>query len=142
MSATRKEREEFVSLIAQHAGEFVQFIGANNRPVPYCTVFQFARRLMRYGATYIRIQEDACNAPHARYGQDEYNARMQRLWEARLARNEKKEARIEQRLKELCAAFGCAPVFSGDPRGATIKISVPDGFTNDWGKEGICVPTS
>ncbi len=35
---------------------------------------------------------------------------------------------------------GYSPVFSGDPRGCTLKIKVPSGYTNDWGKEGLCVP--
>lgn len=30
---------------------------------------------------------------------------------------------------------------SGDPRGCTVKLTVPSGRTNDWGREGICVPT-
>lgn len=37
---------------------------------------------------------------------------------------------------------GCVPVFSGDPRGATVKLQVPSGATGDWGQVGICVPTS
>lgn len=31
-------------------------------------------------------------------------------------------------------------VFSQDPRGATVKLIFEDGHTNDWGKEGYCVP--
>jgi hypothetical protein len=27
-------------------------------------------------------------------------------------------------------------------RGNTIKVVMPDGYTNDWGREGLCVPTS
>jgi hypothetical protein len=30
--------------------------------------------------------------------------------------------------------------FSGDPRGATVKLKMPDGRYDDWGQEGICVP--
>ena len=127
-----KERELFVSLIAQHAG-----------PSPAdMHVFAFARRLLYYGATYGRIQEMACNAPEQLYGQDEFNKRAIECWNEQLAKNERKEKRIEQDVTELCARFGCKPIFQGDPRGNTIKIQCPDGFTNDWGKEGICVPTS
>lgn len=32
------------------------------------------------------------------------------------------------------------PVFSGDPRGACVKIRVPSGKTDDWGQTGMCVP--
>jgi hypothetical protein len=38
-----------------------------------------------------------------------------------------------------CNATGV--VFSGDPRGVTVKLTFADGFTNDYAKEGYCVPT-
>lgn len=42
----------------------------------------------------------------------------------------------------LADKVGAASVlFSGDPRGATVKLTFKDGFTNDFGKEGYCVPT-
>lgn len=47
-------------------------------------------------------------------------------------------ARINQCAKRLGAT---GVLFSGDPRGATVKLTFADGFTNDWGKEGYCVPT-
>ena len=47
--------------------------------------------------------------------------------------------RIEQTAKRLGAK---GVVFSGDPRGCTVKLVFADGFTNDFGKEGYCVPTS
>jgi len=39
-----------------------------------------------------------------------------------------------------CASFGALAILGGDPRGCVVKIKVPDGFTNDFGNEGICVP--
>ena len=36
---------------------------------------------------------------------------------------------------------GFKAIHSGDPRGAVVKIKVPSGRTNDWGAQGICVPT-
>lgn len=33
------------------------------------------------------------------------------------------------------------PIFNGDPRGACTKLRVPSGRTDDWGGEGVCVPT-
>jgi hypothetical protein len=32
-------------------------------------------------------------------------------------------------------------LFSNDPRGCTVKIVFVDGYTNDFNKEGYCVPT-
>jgi hypothetical protein len=37
---------------------------------------------------------------------------------------------------------GIEPVFSGDPRGATVKLRVPSGKCDDWGQTGLCIPTS
>jgi hypothetical protein len=41
---------------------------------------------------------------------------------------------------ERAGAMGV--IFSGDPRGCTVKLTFEDGFTNDLGHEGYCVPTS
>ncbi len=127
---SQKERSEFIHLLMKHT------------TAPEGEVQRAATRLLRYGATYGRIQEFDCGAPDARYGQDEYNRRMQELWEQEQERLHRKEERITGKIETLCASIGCKPLFSGDPRGNTIKIKVPDGFTNDWGHEGICVPTS
>ncbi len=130
--ATEKDRENFISKLYQHAG----------RDLGITETRHIAKIIMHNGATYSRIQEHACNAPDARYGQDEYNARMQRMWERKSARLEAKEKRIEERVTKLCALLNCKPVFNGDPRGATIKIAFPDGYADDWGREGLCVPTA
>lgn len=44
-------------------------------------------------------------------------------------------------IRNVCAATGCEAIFSGDPRGACVKLKVPSGRTDDWAKTGICVPT-
>lgn len=53
-------------------------------------------------------------------------------------REQQAKARIVRRLAGYAKVV---PVFSGDPRGACVKLKVPSGRTNDWGQEGICVPT-
>lgn len=50
------------------------------------------------------------------------------------------DARCERLIRETCAEIGCGAIFSGDPRGCTVKLTVPSGRTNDWGAEGVCVP--
>jgi hypothetical protein len=47
---------------------------------------------------------------------------------------------VERRVKAWLTRTPFVPVFSGDPRGAVLKIKVPSGRTDDWGQEGICVP--
>jgi hypothetical protein len=71
----------------------------------------------------------------------------------RIARTSaRSEAAIEKACAAVNAGIGCnceagskpctfIPHFNGDPRGAVVKLSVPSGRTDDWGREGICVPT-
>jgi len=77
--------------------------------------------LLRKAATYQRLQEKACER-------------------ALTAKECQQEGRVEQATKYLLQGYKAKPIFSGDPRGCTLKISVPSGKTNDWGREGICVP--
>lgn len=54
----------------------------------------------------------------------------------------KREERADARILERAIRLGLAePVLQGDPRGACVKLVLPSGKTNDWGREGICVPT-
>lgn len=50
------------------------------------------------------------------------------------------DAACEHKIAVLCKEIGCEPVFSGDPRGVTVKLKVPSGRTNDFGGDGVCVP--
>jgi len=106
-TTTTKDKLEFAFAMARHSTASLPQI----------------QRLMRYAATYGRLQEQDCNVG---------------LTEAERA----KEQRIECQIQLLCREFKAIPKFSGDPRGNTVKICVPDGYTNDWGSVGICVPTS
>ena len=53
---------------------------------------------------------------------------------------EKSNERRRTLLKTLLASLGCGAIISQDPRGCCLKLTVPSGFTNDWGREGVCVP--
>lgn len=138
--ASHSEREKFVALIQQHAG---------GDPTQR---YSFAQRLMRYGATYGRLCEDECNGPdydavnRMRFfnaaDRNKALSTISKNWQDYLDTLPAKESKIEDAVSNLCKLYGCKAVFSGDPRGNTIKITVPDGYTNDWGREGIGVPTS
>lgn len=78
-------------------------------------------RIMRYAATCQRLAETACN-------------RELSVQEIR------KDENCMAEIIAILAPQDCAANFQGDPRGCVVKITVPDGYTNDWGKEGICVP--
>ena len=79
------------------------------------------KRIMRYASTMQRLAETACN---------------RELTTREILRDEAMMARII----EICAPLDIEPCFSGDPRGCGVKLAVPDGYTNDMGQEGICVP--
>jgi len=132
--ATQKNRLEFIRLMILHTPDTLAFGKAR----------QAASRLLRYGATYGRIQELWCSGPQLCNGLtlEQYRQIDERYNTVTVPFYERKEARIEKAIRLLCAGIGCEPIFGGDPRGATIKIKMPDGFTNDWGHEGVCVPTS
>lgn len=80
-------------------------------------------RLMKLARRHGRLMEQECNTGRV---------------SARTVDN------LRNKLIALCAEIDpkCQPVCSGDPRGATVKIQVPSGRTNDWGGTGICVPGS
>jgi hypothetical protein len=75
--------------------------------------------LMRLSRRHARLQERACNETVP----------------------EGHDARCEAGIRKLCAQLpGCAPIFSGDPRGCTVKLRLPSGRTDDFGGTGVCVP--
>ena len=82
-------------------------------------------RLLRFGTTLNRLAVKQCNEP----------------W---TERDERKRDHIKAHLLACVGIWEGVTgfVFSNDPRGACLKVKVADGFTNDWGREGICVPTS
>src|SRR6266581_8123789 len=137
--ASQKMRWEFVHTLLEHLPAQI-----NGREWSWFHDGQpFAKRLMRYGATLGRIAEMDCNGPSMPNDltPEQYN-KIQARWGRYMEKMHAKESRIERKVTELCAEFECKPVFQGDPRGNVLKIQTPDGYTNDWGREGICVPTS
>ena len=78
-------------------------------------------RLVRAAGRLHRISEDCCN-----YGREEDDQRFERAC---------------NRVSKLLAPYGIKAIFSGDPRGASIKLVLPaTKRTNGWDGEGWCVP--
>lgn len=115
---------------------------------------------MRYAGTLQRLAEDDCNIATDDAGLAKRNQKRNRIEDrvcqlckditlAPLREGESLLCSAHEAMNcSLCTKFGlvidpkqCLPVFSGDPRGAVLKIRVPDGYTNDFGGEGICVPS-
>jgi hypothetical protein len=107
---------------------------------------RLAQLLCRHGKTYHRVQEAICNGPALTPWAETHlqQERLNELYARHEAWCEKRERQLETRLRAIVASLGrrFGVIFSGDPRGATVKITVPSGRTNDWAREGICVPTA
>lgn len=87
-----------------------------------------AAYLIRLAKRHHDMCEDACNEPGMQiYDEDDNKA----------ARVEELEVAILKAGHDIHAR---GILFDYDPRGCTVKIVCPNGFTNDWGKEGVCVP--
>lgn len=82
--------------------------------VPY----DIASIVRHNAATYARIQE--------RWACEEMSDKTTAALEA-------KEQRIEQRITSLLKPYGITVTFGGDPRGYTVKLSLPSGKYNSWG---------
>ena len=111
-----KEKMEFAYLMAKHSNATLSQI----------------ERLLRYGRTLGNLAEAHCNGD-CPYNPHDYDG---------TGNDCPKQIRIRTKVFELCKEIGVKAYYQSDPRGATLKIQVPDGYTNDMGRDGICVPTS
>jgi hypothetical protein len=87
-----------------------------------------AAYLIRLATRHARFMEDEYNIPNADNFDEDGNP-TRRL------------ANLRTRTKEAAAYCNCGVIFSGDPRGATVKLILPNEATNSMGGEGWCVPT-
>ncbi|KKN16588.1 hypothetical protein LCGC14_0974280 [marine sediment metagenome] len=85
-----------------------------------------AGHLIRMATRHHRLMEDYCN------GIEVYDDDGEPLPQLAILRQ-----KITKAAKECL----CDVLFSGDPRGCTVKLVLPNGETNDFGKEGWCIPT-
>jgi hypothetical protein len=146
----QKEREEFIATMTAEG-------------VPLDTV----RRVLRDAATIQRLAEAECNGdypcdngerrvwPCARCGMGYVESSLRRavcdcgIGSAKGLHSILCErdalicpsCRAQDRIFKALEPFHVAPIFSGDPRGACVKLKVLSGKTDDWGRDGICVPT-
>ena len=87
------------------------------------SVASIADRLIGLAKRHQTLCEAVCNYMKL----DEFEHKVYRL-----------EERISRETQKIGPGF--ANRFQHDPRGATVKLTVPSGFTNDWGQEGVVVP--
>lgn len=111
MSKQQSARDEFLTLMTQEYHAKCAIV-----------LLETLRDILRLAKTHARLQMLACNE-QVPDGHDE------------------KCEKCEERIRKACARLpGCVPIFSSDPRGATVNLRLPSGRTNDWGNTGICVP--
>ena len=55
-------------------------------------------------------------------------------------RHEAIKAKLDGLADGLFLTAGWGYSVGGDPRGCVLKLTVPSGYTNDFGREGVCVP--
>jgi hypothetical protein len=87
---------------------------------------QDATSILRAATTLERIATAQCNRDLTR-------------------REERQDAAAERRVERICEKYpGVTPDFSGDPRGYTLKLHLPNGQYNTWGGApvGYGVPSS
>lgn len=101
-----------------------EFVATMSKELPekWCPqhVANWCHKMFRLATTHHRLAETGCNRELSPQETDE---------------------RTESRIIDLCQEAGFSPIFSGDPRGVTVKLTVPSGRTNDFGQAGICVRT-
>lgn len=138
----QKDREEFVAIMAAEG------VGLD-----------LARYLMRQATTLHRLAEASCNGdghdhpegPRHWVKPDGSGTWCAVVLEPGIRRTGRRPfvtcpdclsaEREADVVRVLQAAGGkLEPVFRGDPRGAVLKLKVPSGRTNDWGRTGVCVP--
>ena len=124
-----REREAFIARIVSE----VSNNPGDTRPYDERPGFgqraDLARAILRDATTHHRNAERECSED------------MSEREAARVAKqSEACERRIAARLAELGPGFVVAE-FTGDPRGATVKIRVPSGYGDSWGdRTMLCVP--
>lgn len=108
----------------QEAREQFAATMARELPPRWCAeaVVRWCAKTRAMAATHQRLMLEYCND-----GLDE--------------RQKHQVDRVRERLARHCEPANVRPVFSGDPRGCTVKLQVPSGRTQDWGEVGVLVPT-
>lgn len=138
--------------------EFLQIMTLENIPL------SVSKYLLRYATTLQRLAELSCSSQRANhdqvrcpeasrvvtirvnYGEETCLCRDAGTYDAvtnthgRIPRIDRKAWQTERTVLSMCIRYGLVPKFGGDPRGNVLMIKVPSGWTNDWSREGICVP--
>lgn len=131
-----RERDEFMIILSKELPEMaIHHLG------------DLGRALMMHRAKLHRLAEAECNGAypyHGGYRETMIECGACGTWNAFASVSRKgnvcRECRSRAAVVELLKGTGITPIFGGDPRGCVLKLKMPSGYTNDWGREGVCVP--
>jgi hypothetical protein len=104
-----------------------------------------ARLLLRHSNTLQRLAVAQCNGDWPADNGERKTVECEgcgSCWHPSVMKGTPKrcpDCRTTARVKAILPE-GFTAIMNGDPRGAVLKIAVPSGNTDDWGREGICVP--
>ena len=117
MTLTRlREYTEFVSLLVRELQEEVSAGRVDAGDIP-----RYAMTLCNLATRIQRLNESACNRG--------------------LTDREERQADIlRDRVAQVCRDLAIDCIINSDPRGATIRLKLPSGITNDFIGSGYCVP--
>lgn len=134
--ATRKEREEFLSVL-QDELVWPGVRKGKSSALGRAEVLEAGRLLLRHARTHGNLAVEECNGPP-----DWLLRNGQKGIDERAAHIAKRQERCEKRIREICADLGLRVELGGDPRGFTVKIHFPSGKYNTWGgrESGYGVP--
>jgi hypothetical protein len=146
----QKDRDEFIGVIMAELPDHE----------PYSVAVELARLILRNAQTIQRCEERVCSdesanrdrvpCPAIRSHRDEdcccdYMDDIKRGIGSHkdTPRVEVQSMHARQRIQAACKPWGIMPTFSGDPRGACVKLILPSGRYNSCGGAecGFCVPT-
>ena len=130
MSATQKERIEFVTLFRE------QFPKVDRE-----TCVKAAGLLLRYAARHKKLAEADCNGPGDYINRIPYPeaGRLLDNWQAHL---DLQVSMLETKIVAVCTPFKLRCELGGDPRGYTVRLYFKSGIYNTWGggEAGYGVP--
>jgi hypothetical protein len=135
--ATRKEREQFIALMVKEGLKYELA----------CDLLRAARSLQTISERlcdseyHCNVDIVPCPATRPRGKPDDCCCDMYQDQHEKVPRIAVRGERIEKRIAALCEKNGIKATFNGDPRGAVLVVSVPSGYSDSWGREGVCVPS-
>jgi hypothetical protein len=117
-----KDKMEFAFLMAKHSDARLADL----------------QRLLRLASGYKRVFVDSCNGPdYSRCKNDAQRLAVSCYWQSHQEKLPARKEKLHCKIEALLETFGCTLHISS---GGNVFAVVPDGYTNNMGRDGIWVP--